>query len=129
MLFDNEYYWPDIAKFKCLIDHAEAIVIGAGPDFSGDIEKQYYAMKNYLQNTNGAEYLGTVNISDGLESHVYDKDGKQVIITWSENSTNNIQIDYKDFTAKDLYGKDIQPDENGKLTITTSPVYLYEFRL
>ncbi len=45
MLFDNEYYWPDIAKFKCLIDHAEAIVIGAGPDFSGDIEKQYYAMQ------------------------------------------------------------------------------------
>lgn len=86
----------------------------------------YYAMKNYYENTNGAEYLGTVNISDGLESHVYDKDGKPVIITWSENSTNNIQIDYKDFTAKDLYGKDIQPDENGKLTITTSPVYLYD---
>ena len=86
----------------------------------------YYSMKNYYENTNGAEYIGTVNISDGLESHVYDKDGKPVIITWSENSTNNIQIDYKDFTAKDLYGKDIQPDENGKLTITTSPVYLYD---
>lgn len=86
----------------------------------------YYAMKNYYENTNGAEYIGTVNISDGLESHVYDKDGKPVIITWSENSTNNIQIDYKDFTAKDLYGKDIQPDENGKLTITASPVYLYD---
>ena len=87
-------------------------------------KKSYYAMKNYLQNTNGAEYIGTVNIADGLEAHVYDKDGKPVIITWSENSTKNIQIDYKDFTAKDLYGKDIQPDENGKLTITTSPVYL-----
>ena len=83
-------------------------------------------MKNYLQNTNGAEYIGTVNIAKGLEAHVYDKDGKPVIITWAENSTNNIQIDYKDFTAKDLYGKDIQPDENGKLTITTSPVYLYD---
>lgn len=86
----------------------------------------YYAMKNYYENTNGAEYIGTVNIAEGLEAHVYDKDGKPVIITWSENSTNNIQIDYKDFTAKDLYGKDIQPDENGKLTITTSPVYLYD---
>lgn len=89
-------------------------------------KKTYYAMKNYLQNTNGAEYIGTVNIAKGLEAHVYDKDGKPVIITWAENSTNNIQIDYKDFTAKDLYGKDIQPDENGKLTITTSPVYLYD---
>ena len=89
-------------------------------------KKTYYAMKNYLQNTNGAEYIGTVNIAEGLEGHVYDKGGKPIIITWSENSTNNIQIDYKDFTAKDLYGKDIQPDENGKLTITTSPVYLYD---
>ena len=86
----------------------------------------YYAMKNYYENTNGAEYIGMVNIADGLEAHVYDKDGKPVIITWSEDSTNNIQIDYKDFTAKDLYGKDIQPDENGKLTITASPVYLYD---
>lgn len=86
----------------------------------------YYAMKNYYENTNGAEYIGTVNIANGLESHVYDKDGKPVIITWSEDNTNNIQIDYKNFTAKDLYGKDIQPDENGKLTITASPVYLYD---
>lgn len=86
----------------------------------------YYAMKNYYENTNGAEYIGTVNIAEGLEGHVYDKGGKPIIITWSENSTNNIQIDYKGFTAKDLYGKDIQPDENGKLTITTSPVYLYD---
>ena len=91
-----------------------------------ELKKSYYAMKNYYENTNGAEYIGTINIADGLEAHVYDKDGKPVIITWSENSTNNIQIDYKDFTAKDLYGKDIQPDENGKLTITTSPVYLYD---
>lgn len=86
----------------------------------------YYAMKNYYENTNGAEYIGTVNIAEGLEGHVYDKGGNPIIITWSENSTNNIQIDYKGFTAKDLYGKDIQPDENGKLTITTSPVYLYD---
>ena len=45
MLFNNEYYWSDIAKFKCLINYAEAIVIAAGPDFSGDIERQYYVME------------------------------------------------------------------------------------
>ena len=33
----------------------------------------YYAMKNYYENTNGAEYIGTVNIAEGLEGHVYDK--------------------------------------------------------
>ena len=88
--------------------------------------KSFYSMQNFFENTNGAEYIGTVNIAEGLEGHIYDKDGKPIIITWSENSTNNIQIDYKDFTAKDLYGKDIQPDENGKLTITASPVYLYD---
>ena len=42
----------------------------------------YYAMKNYYENTNGAEYIGTVNLADGLEAHVYDKDGKPKIIAW-----------------------------------------------
>lgn len=83
----------------------------------------YYAMKNYCENTNGAEYIGTVNLADGLEAHVYNKDGKPKIITWSTNTGKNIDIDYKDFTAKDLYGKDIE-SSNEKLTVTTSPVYL-----
>lgn len=60
MLFDNEYYWPDIAKFKCLIDHAEAIVIGAGPDFSGDIERQYYTMQFDIK-TESFENIGSLN--------------------------------------------------------------------
>lgn len=84
----------------------------------------YYAMKNYYENTNGAEYVGTLNISEGLETHVYNKDGKPKIITWSDNERNKITIPYQNFKAKDLYGKDIEPDENGNITITTSPVYL-----
>ncbi len=84
----------------------------------------YYAMKNYYENTNGAEYVGTINISEGLETHVYNKDGKPKIITWSDNEKNKITIPYQKFKAKDLYGKDIEPDENGNITITTSPVYL-----
>lgn len=91
----------------------------------------YYAMKNYYENTNGAEYIGTIknleNIkNENLEAHVYDKDGKPKIIVWSNNSTVNIVIPYKNFKATDLYGEEIQPDENGNLVITTSPVYLDE---
>lgn len=83
----------------------------------------YYAMKNYYENTNGSEYIGTINLADGLEAHVYDKDGKPKIITWSNTKDQTIQIDYANFTAKDLYGNDIE-NTNGKLDITTSPVYL-----
>ena len=83
----------------------------------------YYAMKNYYENTNGSEYIGTINLANGLEAHVYDKDGKPKIITWSNTKDQTIQIDYADFTAKDLYGNDIE-NTNGKLDITTSPVYL-----
>ena len=86
-------------------------------------KKAYYAMKNYYENTNGSEYIGTINLADGLETHVYDKDGKPKIITWSNTKDQTIQIDYADFTAKDLYGNDIE-NTNGKLDITTSPVYL-----
>lgn len=87
------------------------------------IKPSYYAMKNYYENTNGSEYIGAINLADGLEAHVYDKDGKPKIITWSNTKDQTIQIDYANFTAKDLYGNDIE-NTNGKLDITTSPVYL-----
>lgn len=83
----------------------------------------YYAMKNYYENTNGAEYMGTINLADGLEAHVYNKDGKPKIIAWSTNSNNNISIPNESFTASDIYGNYIE-NTNGTLTITSSPVYL-----
>lgn len=83
----------------------------------------YYALKNYNENTNGAEYIGRVNLEDGLDSYVYNKDGKPKIITWSSNTGSNITINYQNFTAKDLYGNNIE-NEDGTLTITNSPVYL-----
>ena len=86
-------------------------------------KKSYYALKNYYENTNGAEYVGTVNLADGLEAHVYDKDGKAKIIAWSDNSDNTISISYKNFSVRDLYGNEIDNTE-GTLEITTSPVYL-----
>lgn len=86
-------------------------------------KKSYYALKNYYENTNGSEYIGTVNLKEGLEAHVYNKDGKPKIIVWSNNSDNTIQIDYTGFTAKDIYGKEIL-NTDGNLNITTSPVYL-----
>ena len=94
-------------------------------------KQSFYSIKNYLMNTNGAEYIGYLNsieeVSNSkLEAHVYNKDGKPKIIAWSNNSTVNIVIPYKNFKATDLYGEEIQPDENGNLVITTSPVYLDE---
>ena len=85
----------------------------------------YYSMKNYYQNTNGSEYIGSLNIQSGLEAHVYNKDGKPLIIAWSDNTNNTYDFKLNSMTAKDLYGKDITPDENGNIQITTSPVYLY----
>lgn len=86
-------------------------------------KKSYYSMKNYYQNTNGSEYIGQVNITDGLEAHIYDKDGKAKVIVWATDENKPVTIDYKDFDASDLYGNAIK-NTNGKLEITSSPVYL-----
>lgn len=83
----------------------------------------YYTLKNYNENTNGAEYIGTVNLADGIEAYVYDKDGKPKIITWATNTNDSITIPYEGFTASDIYGNEIE-NTNGTLTITNSPVYL-----
>lgn len=87
-------------------------------------KKAYYSMKNYYQNTNGAEYIGAISsVADGLEFHVYDKDGVPLAVCWSRDSSKTIEILYSGFTAYDLYGNEIE-NTDGKLSITSSPVYL-----
>ena len=86
-------------------------------------KKSYYAVKNYYENTNGGEYIGTVRLTDGLESQVYNKDGKVKIITWATNSDNPITIPYKNFVASDIYGNKIE-NIDGTLEISSSPIYL-----
>ena len=90
-----------------LIDDSETVQYGI-IDKNNKPKPAYYAMKNFLKNTNGAEYIGNLDLAEKLEAHVYDKDGKPVIIAWSNNSSKNIEINYKNFTAKDIYGKEIK---------------------
>lgn len=86
-------------------------------------KKSYYSMKNFFTNTNGGQYIGIDNSFDGIEAYVYDKDGKPKIIAWATDTNNPVTIDYSGFKASDLYGKEIE-NINGKLEITTSPVYI-----
>lgn len=83
----------------------------------------FYAVKNYSENNNGAEYVGTINLANGLESHVYNKDGSPKIVTWSNTNNKAIDIQYADFIASDIYGEKIE-NTNGTLTIINSPIYL-----
>ena len=83
----------------------------------------YYVMQNYYEKTNGAEYIGQVNIAEGIEAHIYDKDGKPRMILWTENRQDNIDIPYSGFTATDMYGNIIE-NTDGKLNINSSPIYL-----
>ncbi len=83
----------------------------------------FHAIKNYSENTNGAEYIGTVNLTDGIEAHVYNKDGNPKIVAWSNTNNITINIQYAEFVASDIYGEKIENKDN-KLAITNSPVYL-----
>ena len=83
----------------------------------------YYSLKNYLENTNGAEFIGEINLCDDLKSYVYDKEGSPKIITWVERTNDSVKIDYTDFIATDLYGNNIE-NTDGKLEITLSPIYI-----
>ena len=89
---------------------------------NGTPKLSYYSLKKYYENTNGSECLGSFELQDGITAYVYDKDGKPKIIIWSNDG--NKKLDYKDFKASDLYGNDINADENGQLTVSSSPIYL-----
>lgn len=86
-------------------------------------KSSYYAMKNYYQNMNGAEYIGTIDLAEDLEFHVYNKEGKPRVITWYAISDGKGTISYENFIARDLYGNEIK-NEGDTLNITTSPIYL-----
>ena len=86
-------------------------------------KKSYFAMKKYYENTNGAECFGAIKTVDGVNTYVYDKDGKPKIITWAPKD-DNIKVAYPNCTAKDIYGNEIQTDEDGNITVAASPIYI-----
>lgn len=86
-------------------------------------KQSFYAIRNYNENTNGAEYIGKVNLAEGIEAHVYDKDGNARIIAWSNDPSKTIEIYNKNFIVSDLYGNLIE-NEKENLTISYSPIYL-----
>ena len=86
-------------------------------------KQAYHAVKNYFENTNGAQYIGTIDLDSEIEANVYNKDGKTKIIMWTKINNKTVQIDYKNFIAKDLYGNDIS-NTNNKLEVSNSPIYL-----
>lgn len=84
----------------------------------------YYALKNFYENTNGAEYIGAIEYEDGIKGYVYNKDGKPKIIIWSQNTDEEKIIKKGDFKATDIYGMNILPDEDGNIKVSTSEIYL-----
>lgn len=97
-------------------------------------KESYYIMKKFYEKTNGGEYIGNFQLMDDITCHVYDKDGKILIIAWinDENNTDKVcwsdnstvrYIDYTNYEAYDIYGNEIE-NTNGKLTITSNPIYI-----
>ena len=84
----------------------------------------YYALKNYYENTNGSEYIGTLSLEKGLEANVYNKDGKPIIIAWSDNKDNKYTFQKGQASIRDIYGEEINSNDSGNIAITTSPVYI-----
>ena len=83
-----------------------------------------YALKNFYENTNGAEYIGSIKLDNDLEFHIYDKDGNPKAITWSNVEGKEFTLDYGDFQAKDIYGNIIEKNDDKKLIVGNSPIYL-----
>ena len=82
----------------------------------------YYSMKNFYENTNGAEYIGQIDLGDQIEAHVYDKDGKVKIIAWTKSKGITQKIKNDNFEVSDLYGNEINETEN--IIVSYDPIYL-----
>lgn len=85
-------------------------------------KKAILCLRNYEKNFSNSKFIGQIT-RDNLLINIYDKDGKPKIIAWATDTNKPVTIDYLGFKASDLYGKEIE-NTNGKLEITTSPVYI-----
>ncbi len=96
----------------------------------GTVEYDYtpktavYALKTFYENTDGAEYIGNIKLDNDLEFHIYDKDGKPKAIVWSNVENKEFTLDFNGFQAKDIYGNIIEKNEDEKLIVTITPIYL-----
>ena len=96
----------------------------------GTVEYDYtpktavYALKTFYENTDGAEYIGNIKLDNDLEFHIYDKDGKPKAIVWSNVENKEFTLDFNGFQAKDIYGNIIEKNEDEKLIVTNTPIYL-----
>jgi len=94
----------------------------------------FYAIKNLLSNTNGAEYISQITINKDIEAHLYNKDGKPIIILWLKDDSDEIEVklnvndilsrDNIRIVCKDMYGKEIIPDRDDTISISEEPVFI-----
>ena len=87
----------------------------------------FYAIQTYYNKVGNSKLVGNYcNVGDlgNLDGIVLLSENKKVqVILWNNDENKSGTIDYKDFDASDLYGNAIK-NTNGKLEITSSPVYL-----
>lgn len=81
----------------------------------------YYTMKYFYENTNGSEYIGQINLGDGIEAHVYDKEGKVKIIAWTNSPDETYEIKNENYDVYDVYGNLVS---GNNITVYYDPIYI-----
>ncbi len=83
-------------------------------------------LSQYQNVNSNAQYIGVVELADGVNAYVYEKLGKPHMIAWkTEENKNNADTSYTlpvGATAEDMYGN---PISGSTISIGTEPVYIY----
>lgn len=82
-----------------------------------------YTIKNYMQETAGAIYLGKAETNGNLQLHAYLKDGRPLLVAWAKEGSENVDMNCRTVLS-DLHGAKIEVDGN-VFAVSQEPVYIH----
>ena len=122
---ENNYKYRVVYNSKNINNDRNNKEENYGIIYNNDTPKNtYYALKNFFEKTNGAEFIGKINNEkDEIKEYVFDKNGQPMIVSFNKYDNKTEEKKYNSTMITNVYGN---PNENekGKVKITSSPIYI-----
>ncbi len=84
-------------------------------------KEAYYAVIQLNSMLNGAVYVGRISLLDGVQTHLYVRDGSPFLVVWAEEGSQQLTLAGTSVQGMDIFG---QPVSGSPFTVTRSPLYI-----
>ena len=122
-LSDMKKIKPNMQK-ECAYNRTMGVI-----GYNYELKPSFHAFKTLIEKLDTATFLKELSVGSDAKALIFQKEGRHIgaFWTWEGAKSLTLEIDSKNVTISDMYGKIITPAEtnNGKLTLPLSPSVVY----